>query len=50
MIWLPQTIDNSTYFAYSLEIGGFESRLYSDVIDCIQKKRSYNLVIQLGLN
>ena len=28
MIWLPRTTDNSTYFAQSLEIRGFESRLY----------------------
>ena len=27
MIWLPQTTDNSTYFAQSLETGGIESRL-----------------------
>ena len=28
MIWLPQTTDNSTFFAQSLEIRGIESRLY----------------------
>ena len=28
MIWLPQTTDNSTYFAQSLGIRGIESRLY----------------------
>ena len=28
MIWLPQTTDNSTYFAQSLKIRGIESRLY----------------------
>ena len=28
MIWLPQTTDNSTHFAQSLEIRGIESRLY----------------------
>ena len=28
MVWLPQTTDNSTYFARSLEIRGIESRLY----------------------
>ena len=27
-IWLPQTTDNSTHFAQSLEIRGIESRLY----------------------
>ena len=27
MIWLPQTTDNSTHFAQSLEIRGIESRL-----------------------
>ena len=28
MIWLPQTTDNSTYFAQSLKIRGIESRLF----------------------
>ena len=28
MIWLPRTIDNSTYFVQSLGIRGNESRLY----------------------
>ena len=28
IIWLPQTTDNSTYFAQSLEVRGIESRLY----------------------
>ena len=29
MIWLPQTTDNSSHFAQSLEIRGIESRLYN---------------------
>ena len=31
MIWLPQTTDNSTYFAQSFEIRAIESRLKIEI-------------------